>query len=343
MIFKSFVLAVIVGMLSSCSESISSPNYKFMPPTGNVVAKVAGVEITAAEMNQGIEAELYEAEMKLFDVKFNKVKTLLIEKLMEQDPKKKGLSNDEYLEKYIASKVTVTEKDVDAYVKEKSIPTEHINAQLRERIKGFLMIEKKKTAIDQWLADKTGKSGIEVFLAKPQRPTFDVKFAGAPTSGSDSAKITIVEFSDFQCPFCKKAAETVEEVKKKYGNKVRVAFKQFPLPFHKNAQKAAEAALCAHEQKKESFWKMHDKMFGAQDQLEVDGLKKMAKEIGLDGKAFDACLDGAKFAGQVEQDMKDGQAVGVKSTPTFFINGKLLSGAQPVEEFDAIISEELAK
>jgi protein-disulfide isomerase len=343
MMIKSLFLVSAALFFSSCSESISSPNYKFMPPAGNTVAKVAGVEITAAEMNQGIEAELYEAEMKLFDVKFNKVKTLLIEKLMEQDPKKKGLSNDEYLEKYIASKITISEKDVDAFVKEKSIPAEHMNAQLRERIKGFLMIEKKKTAIDQWLADKTGKAGIEVYLAKPQRPNFDVKFAGAPTSGSDSAKITIVEFSDFQCPFCKKAAETVEEVKKKYGNKVRVAFKQFPLPFHKNAQKSAEAALCAHDQKKESFWKMHDKMFGAQDQLEVDGLKKMAKEIGLDVKAFDACLDGAKFAAQVEQDMKDGQAVGVKSTPTFFINGKLLSGAQPIEEFDTIISEELTK
>jgi protein-disulfide isomerase len=124
------------------------------------------------------------------------------------------------------------------------------------------------------------------------------------------------------------------------GNKKRNAPAR---TFHKFAQKAAEAGLCAHDQKKESFWKMHDKMFGSQDQLDVDGLKKMAKDIGLNTKAFDECLDGAKFAAQVEQDMKDGQEVGVKSTPTFFINGKLLSGAQPAEEFEVIINEELAQ
>jgi protein-disulfide isomerase len=339
--FGFFISLLIIIGIVACSDSQSGPRFNFMPAKDGLAAKVGDIQISVQELDSGIESEIYEAEKKLFDIRFNRLKSLVLEKLMEQDPNKKDLSNDEYLDKYIASSIKITDKQVEDFIKEKNIPKEHVNPQIKERIKSFLVIEQKKDAIDAWLAKKTSKTGIQVFIPKPQRPSFDVKVGDSFSKGPESAPITIVEFSDFQCPFCKKAADTVDEVVKKYGNKVRVVFKHYPLPFHKFAKKASEAAMCAGEQNANNFWKMHDKMFNNQDALEVSGLKKMAGELKLDQKKFDECLDSAKFASNVEADMNHGQELGVKSTPTFFINGKLLSGAQPLEEFVDLIEEEL--
>lgn len=338
---KFMSLMLFVFILAACSDGMSEPKYNFMPPADGIAAKSGDIKITNEELMEGIESDLYEAEMKVFEIKFNRVKTLVIEKLIEQDPRKKGLTNDEYLEKYIASTIKISDKDINKFIKEKNIPAEHINPQIKERIKSFLVLEKKKEVIDNWLAEKTGKSGITVYLNKPQRPTFNVELGEAPVKGNNDAKVTIVEFSDFQCPFCKKAAQTIDEVKKKYGDKVRIVFKHYPLPFHKFAQKAAEASLCAFEQDKAKFWTMHDEMFNHQDELSLDGLKALAKKISLDTKKFDSCLESNKYEAVVKSNIEQGQELGVKSTPTFFVNGKLVSGAQPIEEFSKIIDEEL--
>jgi protein-disulfide isomerase len=340
--FLTWAMALVV--IGGCTKGVSKPNFKFMPSNGKGIAVKAGdVSITESELNKGIETEIYEAKLKVFQIKFNRVKQIVIEKLMEKDPKKKGLTNDEYLEKYIASAGKVSKAQVAAFIKEKNIPAQHINPQIKERIKSFLMIEIKKKAVDKWLADRTKKSGITVYLDRPVRPSFDVKVGDAAILGNKDAKVTIVEFSDFQCPYCKKASETIHEVYKKYKGKVKIAFKNFPLPFHKNAKKAAQAALCAREQSADKFWKMHDKMFADQAKLAVADLKTSAKALGLNMTDFSKCLDSNKHQASLDQDTKDGKDVGVKSTPTFFVNGKLVSGAQPIEVFSEIIEEELNK
>lgn len=338
------LIALITAILVGCTKGVSKVNYKFMPSNSKGVAvKVGDIEITEADLVKGIESDIYQAQMKVFDIKFNRVKSIVIEKLMEKDPKKKGMSNDEYLDKYISGKVTVSDKAVNDFIKEKNIPKQHVNPQIKERIKNFLKIEEKKKAVDKWLAQKTKSTGITVYLQKPERPTFNVSVGDAPILGKDSATVTIVEFSDFQCPFCKKASDTVHKVYKKYGGKVKVAFKHFPLPFHNNARKAAEASFCAKEQGNEKFWKLHDVMFGDQAKLGVEDLKATAKKVGLNSADFEKCLDSGKFAAKVDQNIKEGKDVGVKSTPTFFVNGKLVSGAQPIEVFSEIIEEELGK
>jgi len=184
---------------------------------------------------------------------------------------------------------------------------------------------------------------VEVYLSKPERPVYEVKIDGSPYTGASDAKVTIVEFSDFQCPFCAKGAKLVDDLKKKYGEKIKVVFKNFPLPFHKDAKRAAMAALCANEQGDKYFWKLHDKMFGAQHNLSKDGLKEMAKNIGLAEKKFAECLDTNKYMAQVESDINHGKDVGVKSTPTFFVNGKVVSGALPLETFSELIDKDLNK
>lgn len=337
------VLLSLVFMVS-CSDSVSKPAFNFKPASQDgVVAKMGDIVINEAELNDGIEAELYEAEQKLFEVKFNRLRTLVMQKLMDKDPNKKGLSNDEYLEKYIAKGVTVSDKDIDAFIKKQQIPQEHLNPMVREKIKGYLEMEKRKQATDTWLAQQTAKNPVDVFIQKPRRPTSNVEVGNAPVTGGKNAKVTIVEFSDFQCPFCSRGAQVMTDLKKKYGDKIQIAFKNFPLPFHNQAEGAAVAALCANEQSSSLFWKMHDEMFANQDQLSVDALKGLAKKIGVKSDVFDTCLTSNKYLDQVKKDMEQGKNLKVKSTPTFFVNGQLINGAQPIEVFSELIDEELAR
>jgi protein-disulfide isomerase len=153
--------------------------------------------------------------------------------------------------------------------------------------------------------------------------------------------VTIVEFSDFQCPFCSRLLPTMEQVKQKYGDKVRIVFRQYPLPMHPNAQKAAEASLCANEQGK--FWEMHDAMFKNQQELAVDNLKSKAAALGLKAETFNQCLDSGKYAAQIQGDIKAGSAVGVSGTPAMFINGRFISGAVPLEQITSVIDDELKR
>jgi protein-disulfide isomerase len=164
--------------------------------------------------------------------------------------------------------------------------------------------------------------------------------ADGPSKGPSSAPVTIVEFSDFECPYCSRAEETVSQVLKQYGDKVRLVYRDFPLPFHPNAQKAAEAAQCAGDQGK--YWEMHEKLFANQKDLKPEALKGYAKELNLDPAKFEKCLDGGAKAAVVDANRKAGEKVGVTGTPAFFINGYQLTGAQPFEEFKTIIDAELA-
>jgi protein-disulfide isomerase len=337
------LLAISAFFVLSCSDSISKPNFKFMKaPKEGLAAKFGNVEITHAELDQGIETEIFEQEKKIYEIRYDKLKALVIEKIIESDPNKKGLTTDQYLEKYIASNVKVSSKDIDKFITEKNIPKEHINPQIKERVKAFLLAEKKKNAVEDWLGKKTKSNPVEVYISKPRRPSFKIDLGDAPIKGGSSAKVTIVEYSDFQCPFCAKGTEIIEQIKKKYGKKVKIAFKNFPLPFHNQAKTAAVAGLCAQEQSNDKFWKMHDKMFADQTKLDPKSLKETAKALGLDQKKFDTCLDSNKYLERVEAEMEAGRKIGVKSTPTFFVNGKLISGAQPIEVFSEVIDEELS-
>ncbi|MGE5788221.1 MAG: DsbA family protein [Myxococcales bacterium] len=174
---------------------------------------------------------------------------------------------------------------------------------------------------------------------KPLSPDKQAAIAknDAPSFGPQDAKVTIVEFSDFQCPFCSRGANAVTDIKKKYAGKVRVVFRQFPLSFHDKAHLAAEAALAAHAQGK--FWEFHDKMFANQSALDRASLEKFAGELGLKVDAFKKALDDKTYAAQVDADMKMGTDVGVQGTPSMFINGKKVQNATDSEAIGKTIDE----
>ncbi len=159
--------------------------------------------------------------------------------------------------------------------------------------------------------------------------------------GPQNAAVTIIEFSDYQCIYCERAEATIKQIISNYGNDVKFVYRDFPLSFHQFAQKAAEASECADEQGK--FWQYHDKLFDNQQALNTSDLKQYAKEIGMDSVKFNECLDNSRMASEVQKDIEDGQSYGVSGTPTFFINGIELVGAQPYSAFEQLINQELNK
>lgn len=202
--------------------------------------------------------------------------------------------------------------------------------------------------------EKGGKSGEEKVAVITPQPTSSTngEVAGAgkvevavnpndPVKGNPQAKVTIVEFSDFQCPFCGFVEPTLGKIFETYPDKVKLVYKNYPLPSHENAENAALAALCAKEQDK--YWEYHDKLFENQESLKESDLKKYAADLGLKTEDFNSCLESKKYKSQIETDVMEANKVGVRGTPAFFINGRSLYGAQPFEKFQEIIEEELKK
>jgi protein-disulfide isomerase len=171
-------------------------------------------------------------------------------------------------------------------------------------------------------------------------PAKKVEIGSAPTRGPKNAPVKVVLFSDFQCPFCSRVEPVLSELEKAYPGKVSVTWKNFPLSFHNNAKPAAEAAMAANEQGK--FWQMHDTLFKNQQALSAADLEKYAKDIGLDMGKYKAAVDSHKYAAAIDADMKQGSALGVSGTPAAFVNGQLVSGAQPIDAFKRIVDAELA-
>jgi protein-disulfide isomerase len=164
---------------------------------------------------------------------------------------------------------------------------------------------------------------------------------GVQTGGDESnaKKVKIVEYADFQCPYCARAAETIQQIKDTYGDKVEIEYRHFPLSFHPYAQMAAEAAECARDQGK--FWEYHDLLFENSNSLSGEKIKQFASDLGLDTGKFDTCLDSGEKSRVVRQQMLEGQRQGVRGTPAFFIDGELVSGAQPFSVFSEKIDEKL--
>ena len=328
---------------SCMKEATTSPSFVYKDGgAADAVLSFNGEVVKTQEFNKGIENDIYELENKLYELKMNRARGMILEKLVEKEKAGKKMTNDQWLEKEVISKVEVSKKDIDAFIVERKIPQVHVNDQLKERVKKYLIEEKKKDAINKWLDAKLSKNPVSIFFKEPTRPVFEISIGDSPVLGDKSAPVTIVEYSDFQCPYCAKGSTLVHDLKKKYGKKINVVFKNFPLDFHRQAKTAAVAGLCANEQNTDYFWKLHDHMFENQNKLKPEEIEAAASKIsGLDSSRFSKCLKDKKYLAQVENDINSGKDVGVKSTPTFFVNGKIINGAQPIEVFSELIDKEL--
>ncbi len=335
----ALVSAVLFSMPLALMADEAQTGHK-KAPTGSVVAIVDGKEITEPELRERIRGELLRLETQIYEARRNGVDELVSEYLLELAAKARGLSTDQLLKQEVDAKISgVTPKDVeDFYTANQSRIRKPLD-EVRGQILNYLQQTRLNDARREYLKGLRDKAQVKVFL-KP--PVVDVSAGGAPFKGPQDAPITIVEFSDFQCPFCKQVVSVLSQVLEQYPGRVKVAFRDFPIPsIHPHAEKAAEAAHCAEEQGK--FWEYHDLLFAKQDELSTENFVDYARSLGLKADAFQACLESRRQKGRVEENHADGMKAGVSGTPAFFINGRLLSGAQPLEAFKTMIDEELER
>jgi protein-disulfide isomerase len=317
---------------------------------GDVLAVVGEEEITRGEVQAEAQEQLDQAEMQKLQceanykrskhqVYENTVQQLVRDQLVAEAAEAKGVSEEELIQTEVNAKVAaVTDLDIDTFYNQNRNRIPQPKEQVAARIREYLQQQRVDQARSEFYSSLESANSVEYKLG-PFR--VDVAAEGAPAKGPADAPVTIVEFSDFQCPYCSRVVPALDKLADEYGDKVRIVFRHFPLDFHENAQKAAEASLCAADQGK--FWQMHDLMFEEQQQLAVENLKEKAERLGLDTGSFNECLDSDTYAAQVQADMQAGVVAGVQGTPAMFINGRFLSGAQPYEAIAAIVDEELER
>jgi len=324
-----FVIAMI-ATVASCSVTTAAES-------DQVVATVGNHKITEKDVDAKIKTQLANEESRIYDLKVSAIKSMADQYVVEQAAKKENLTPDAYLKKHLPER-KVTETDAKLfYDQHKEIQARYpkydqIKGRLVEALQAQNDEQNRQTLLDQLRKDHP----VTVMLAAPR---VAVKSAGHPEIGGKEAPVTIVEFSDFQCPYCGRAEPTLKQVREKYGDKVRLIYMDFPLGIHDHAIDAASAGRCAGEQDK--FWQFHDAMFADQSKLKPDDLKADAKKLGLDTAKFNDCLDKGKYKSAIEGDMAQGRELGVDGTPAFFINGRPMTGAQPLEKFETTIDEEL--
>jgi len=331
--FKGLILFFTFTLLTSFNTSASNKS--------EILAKVNGKNITFEQVNDKIKTALFDAEMKVYSLQYSQLQNMLLEEFVKVHPLGNNLSFPAFMEKHVVKNTTVTEQMVSQFIKINKIPANKSNAEYRGQVTKYLRSELIRNQVTNWYTEEAKKHSVVINLKRPERPRIDIPVGQSPTLGDENAKITIVEFSDFQCPYCAKAEQTVQQLLKKYGKDIRLVYKQYPLSFHKEAFKASEASLCANEQSNEYFWALHNEMFNDTRHLKVGELKGKAEKLGMDKKQFSDCLNSEKFASQVNAEIAEGNRFGVNSTPIFFVNGIIVKGAKPFSEFEKIILEEL--
>ena len=343
------VIASAAALAGACAEepTAAAQSQTTASSPDEVVAEIAGKRITLKDVDAKWEefdaAERARVVQAMYTNRRNMIDQIVGDTLIENAAKAAGQTPEKFVEADTAKRLpAVGEADVLQFFEQNKDRAQGRTVdQLRPEIKNYLearrRLQGRAMLVDELKAKNP--SAVKVML-DPPRYTVPTT-ANDPVRGSASAPVTIIEFSDFQCPFCARVNPSLDKVRQAYGDRVKIIFKDYPLPNHPQAPKAAEAARCAAEQNK--FWEMHDAMFANQRALEVPSLKQTARTIGLNGATFDQCLDSAKYEATVRSGSELGDKMGVNSTPTLYVNGRAVIGAVPFETFKQIIDEELAK
>ena len=333
----------LIAFTALVTWGISRPQSATLLPQatqGEVLATVDGYELTRQEVEEIAPDQFIQAKQQLHDITESALAQAIDTKLLDFQAEKEGLDVDALVAREVLSKLSEpTERQIDSIY---NMYREQLNNAPREsaapQIVSFLQRQQRSVAMQVYLAQLKAQHDVRNLL-EPAR--IEVEAVG-PSRGPEDAPITLVEFSDFECPFCVRVLPTLDQVEETYGDQVRIVYRQFPLnAIHPNAQLSAEASLCADAQGK--FWEMHDAIFEARGKAGADELKTMAADLGLDSEVFDGCLDSHEFRGQVLEDVEAGRQAGVTGTPALFINGRFLSGAQPFNVVSRLIDDELTR
>jgi protein-disulfide isomerase len=305
-----------------------------------VVAEVEGVAVKAGEIEDRVRPRLARLRQEEYEIRKETLDALIADRLMDAEAKRRGLTRQALLKAEVEDKLQKpSAAEIDS-VYEQVKP--RLGGRTREQagpdIERSLLDRKSAARHDEFIQSLRSRTRVSVRLAPP-RTEVEVP-RSSPIFGSPNASVTIVSFSDFQCPFCHRAQGTIDKILETYGKRVRLVHRDFPLEGHAEATPAAQAARCAGEQNK--YWEYHRGLMTEPGDLGSADLAARAKRLGLAESAFSACLASDRYAAEVKADLDAGVRLGVSGTPTYFVNGRMVTGARPFEAFAEIIDAELA-
>src|ERR1022692_2833976 len=285
-----------------------------------VVAEINGRKVMAAELEDKEAGKLLQAKYKYYVAERDALEQYIDDELLDMQAMKEGVTREELFKRHVSSTVpTPTEDQLRFYYE--GVQTEESYESARPHIIDTIQQLRMKKAGAAYIAELRGQYGVVVELSQP---SVHVEVGNAPRLGSEKAPVQIVEFADYECPYCQKVNDDLIRLREQFGSQVSLVYKDFPLPMHPLAAKAAEAAHCAGAQGK--FWEFHDSLFQTK-RLQSSDLKNQARDLKLDIARFDQCLESGEQTASVKTDSQEGLRLGLQGTPSFFVNGRFMSGA----------------
>jgi protein-disulfide isomerase len=316
---------------------VNTPN--LAPST--VVATVGGRTITAGDFEERLKPFLYRMRREIFDAEARALDMKINQMLLEAEAKKRNQTPDAVFKTEVADKLKEpTDAEITKFYEDNKARIKADLASVRADIVSLLKDQQQNRAESEFAQRLRSGVPVQIFLAQPEQPVQTISTDDDPSRGDKTAPVTVVVFTDYQCPSCAAVHPVLDETLKNYGNRVRLVVRDFPLEMHAQARKAAEAANAAYAQGK--YFEYIAVLFKNQSALDVDSLKRYATEVGLDRAKFDAALDSGQYAAEVSNDIADGEAYGVQATPTIFINGVQLMNLTP-EGLRAALDRALAQ
>ncbi|HXZ86717.1 MAG TPA: thioredoxin domain-containing protein [Myxococcota bacterium] len=337
-------LAALLVVAFACKRGAenASPGSAALAPSDNpVVATLNGKNIDANTLEAWIKEDLYKREVgdkapgEVYDLRVQAIASLIDERLLAEAATKAGTNQDQYLLDQVKALGPVSDDEIKKFFEENRsrLPADATLEAYAARIKSHLESQRPDR-----VREELRKSAQINVLMQPPRANVE---ATGPSRGPANAAVTLIEFSDYQCPFCRRAEPVVKQLMQKYPNDLRLVYRNMPLDaLHPRARAAAIAAVCADQQGK--FWEYHDKLFDNQQALADSDLEKYAAELGIDASAFKTCRADPATEARVNSDAEAARAAGLNGTPAFFVNGILVSGARPIEDFTRWIDQEIA-
>ena len=299
-----------------------------------VVARVSGADLTLTDLKQLEGGKLLQAQYQYYLNERKALEELIDNRLLADEARKRNISLDQLLDTEVYKGVKdPTEDQLEVYYE--GLDTQDSFTSVRDDVLQHIRELRRTKARAAFVEQLRKQAQINIMLMPPSA---HVDIAKAYTHGDSNAPVVLVEFADYQCPYCQKVNPQIQQLKKEYGDNLTVIFKDFPLPMHHSSEKAAEASRCAGEQGK--FWEYHDVLFYSKE-IEVDALKEHARVLKLDGDRFDTCLDSGAEAAAVKKDLDEAKSLGLTGTPSFFVNGHFFSGVVDYAALKDIVNQQL--
>ena len=338
--------AVLALALAACSEPKQGGDAASVSQDEKVVAgRIAGKDITVGEVDAWIKEQIFNQTtrgrnaLKVYEVRNRALEQMASERALEEEASKAGKDRETLLKEEVEKRAAVSDEEVRKYYDEnkerfRNMPFEKASPAVRRQ----LLAQRQMAAMQEYVGGLRTTLGYENQL---QPPRFEIAVGASPAQGPADAPITLVEFSDYECPFCKAAAPILKQVQERYPTQLRLVYKNFPIDSHPKAKPAAEAAMCAAEQGK--FWEYDQKLFEKAPQIGVEYLAPIAVEAGLDKAKFEECLNSHRTAAAVQADLDAGKKAGVVGTPSFFVNGVPIAAGRTLNDFAKAIDAELER